>query len=175
MADGDGGLEVRSYRAVFALERRLYRIDRLRLNPGGVPVRGLLYAALAAAAVLALAAVPLLGWPLRLLPWHLRYLGLPGVLGVLLTIVRIDGRPFHVAVRSLWALIVGPRHLSAFAPAPPPGARWRPTELVLIPDGSDARLRRLRYRGPGAVLVRAAHRRVPSRHRRGRLALRERR
>ena len=35
--------DVRSYRAVFDLERRIYRIDRLRLNPGGVPVRGVLY------------------------------------------------------------------------------------------------------------------------------------
>jgi hypothetical protein len=28
---------------------------------------------------------------------------------------------------------------------------------VLIPDGSDGRLRRLRYRGPGAVLVCCGH------------------
>ena len=41
---GDGRIEVRSYRTVFDLERRLYRIDRLRLNPGGVPVRGIVTA-----------------------------------------------------------------------------------------------------------------------------------
>ena len=29
--------EIRSYRRVFDLERRIYSIDRLRLNPGGVP------------------------------------------------------------------------------------------------------------------------------------------
>ena len=36
-------IEIRSYRAVFDLERRIYRVDRLRLNPGGVPVRGVVY------------------------------------------------------------------------------------------------------------------------------------
>ncbi len=38
-------MEVRSYRNVFALERRVYSIDRLRLNPGGVPVLSLVYMA----------------------------------------------------------------------------------------------------------------------------------
>ena len=33
-------IEIRSYRRVFDLERRIYSIDRVRLNPGGVPVRG---------------------------------------------------------------------------------------------------------------------------------------
>jgi hypothetical protein len=33
-------MEIRSFRRVFDLERRIYRVDRLRLNPGGIPVRG---------------------------------------------------------------------------------------------------------------------------------------
>ncbi len=33
-------MEIRSYRRVFDLERRIYQVDRLRLNPSGVPVRG---------------------------------------------------------------------------------------------------------------------------------------
>jgi hypothetical protein len=36
-------IEIRSYRRVFDLERRIYSVDRLRLNPGGVPVRGVVY------------------------------------------------------------------------------------------------------------------------------------
>ena len=36
-------MEIRSYRAVFDLERRIYRVDRMRLNPAGVPVRGIVY------------------------------------------------------------------------------------------------------------------------------------
>jgi hypothetical protein len=38
------------------------------------------------------------------------------------------------------------------------GRRWRPDELLLLPDGSDHRLRAFRYTGPGAVLVRVPHR-----------------
>ena len=33
----------------------------------------------------------------------------------------------------------------------------------MLPDGSDGRMRRLRYTGPGAVLVTAAHERVEGR------------
>ena len=33
---------------------------------------------------------------------------------------------------------------------------------MLLPDGSDGRMRRLRYRGPGAVLVAVEHRREGS-------------
>ena len=36
-------MEIRSYRRVFDLERRVYSVDRLRLNPSGVPVRGIVY------------------------------------------------------------------------------------------------------------------------------------
>ena len=62
-------IEIRSYRSVFELERRIYRVDRVRLNPSGVPVRGALYfVALLLMALLA-AALPLVGMPLRLLPW----------------------------------------------------------------------------------------------------------
>jgi hypothetical protein len=43
---------------------------------------------------------------------------------------------------------------------PCPGRRWRPEEIVLLPDGSDGRMRRLRYTGPGAVLVAVAHERA---------------
>jgi hypothetical protein len=34
-----------------------------------------------------------------------------------------------------------------------------PEQIVLLPDGSEGRMRRLRYTGPGAVLVAVAHHR----------------
>ena len=34
---------IRSYRRVFDLERRIYRVTRIRLNPGGIPIRGVVY------------------------------------------------------------------------------------------------------------------------------------
>jgi hypothetical protein len=148
-------IEIRSYRSVFDLERRIYRVDSLRLNPGGVPVRGVVYC-LAILAGLALAgAVPLLGTVVRALPWYLRDLALPAGSAAVLTLIRVEGRPFHLAARALLRHALGPRYLTGLRPCAAPGRRWRPDELLMLPDGSDARLRPLHYRGPGAVRVTA--------------------
>ncbi|MEA2264799.1 MAG: hypothetical protein QOE27_382 [Solirubrobacteraceae bacterium] len=153
-------MDVRSYRAVFELERRVYRIDTIRLNPGGVPLRGIAYAA--AAVLMTLLAGRLA--PVRLilapLPWYVRYLGLPIAVAGVATIARIDGRPFHLAAWALAAHRLAPRHTCRLTRAPAPATRWHPGPVVLIPDGSDARLRRLRYQGPGAVLICCAHERA---------------
>jgi hypothetical protein len=156
-------IEIRSYRAVFDLERRIYRVDRLRLNPGGVPVRGVVYC-LAILACLALAGtLPLLGTGVRALPWYVRDLLLPAGLAALLTMIRVEGRPFHLAAAALLRHFFGPHQLAGLLPAAgsrgvsrgrrgaAPGQVWRPEELLLLPDGSEQRPRRLRYSGPGAV------------------------
>ena len=52
-------IEIRSYRAVFDLERRIYRVDQLRLNPGGIPVRGVVYFLAILAATLLASSLPL--------------------------------------------------------------------------------------------------------------------
>jgi hypothetical protein len=195
-------MEVRSYRAVFDLERRIYRVDRLRLNPGGVPVRGIVYC-LAILACLALAGtLPLLGAAVRALPWYVRDLLLPAGSAALLTMIRVEGRPFHVAAAALLRHLLGPRQLIGLTAASVLGSRqlvgltaasvlgprqligmntafrggafdpalragrpravgapvgvWRPEELLVLPDGSDACPRRLRYTGPGAVRVTAS-------------------
>ena len=167
-------IEIRSYRAVFDLERRIYRVDRLRLNPGGVPVRGVVYC-LAILACLALAGtLPLLGTAVRALPWYLRDLLLPAGLAALLTLIRVEGRPFHLAAAALLRHLFGPHQLAGLLPAgrsvsvpasrfgvlrgrfgAAPGQLWRPEELLMLPDGSDQRPRRLRYSGPGAVRMTA--------------------
>ncbi len=156
-------IEIRSYRAVFDLERRIYRVDRLRLNPGGVPVRGVVYC-LAILACLALAgALPLLGSAVRALPWYLRDLLLPAGSAALLTMIRVEGRPFHLAAAALLHHLFGSHQLAGLLPVcgsldASPGwlgaastGVWRPEELLMLPDGSDPRPRRLRYSGPGAV------------------------
>jgi hypothetical protein len=163
---------IRSYRRVFELERRIYRIDRLRLNPGGVPVRGIAYFAALLLAALAFERLPPIGLLAAAVPWYVRELAFPGLLAAALAVVRIDGRPFHLAARAVLACRLGPRRLtglrgdrrSARFPAPV----WRPEPLLMIPDGSEHRMRRLAYRGPGALLVAVAHER---RVRRGPLAL----
>jgi hypothetical protein len=172
-------IEVRSYRRVFDLERRIYRIDRLRLNPGGVPVRGVVcFLAILLAALLA-GRLPLLAVVARTLPWYLRDLALPAASAAALTVIRVEGRPFHLAAHALLRYRIEPRRLTGVSRCgsrhcPGPGGRWRMEEILMLPDGSDSGLRRLRYTGPGAVLVTVAHEHVPSRWRgsRGPLILR---
>jgi hypothetical protein len=149
--------EIRSYRCVFDLERRLYRIDRLRLNPSGVPVRGIVYFLALLGVVLLVGALPLLGLIVRMLPWYLRDVGAPGVCAALLTLIKVEGRPFHLAALALVRYGIGPRELSGLRPRCSADRCWRLDELVVLADGSDPCLRRLRYTGPGAVLVNAAH------------------
>lgn len=149
--------EIRSYRAVFDLERRIYRVDRLRLNPGGIPLRGVVYFLGILAGVVLLGRLPLIGIPVRLVPWYLREVAAPGAAAALLTLIKIEGRPAHIAALALVRYCLGPRELAGSRGRVAADRRWRPHELILLADGSDARLRRLRYTGPGAVLVSAAH------------------
>ncbi len=154
-------MEIRSYRAVFDLERRIYRVDRLRLNPGGVPVRTVVYfLGLLGGAFLG-TRVPLLDRLAGVLPWYVLDLGIPALVAALLSAVKIEGRPFHLAVRSLARFRVvawregglRARRSIASDASGTSLARWGPPDLLLLPDGSDGRMRRLRYSGPGAVLV----------------------
>jgi hypothetical protein len=155
-------IEIRSYRSVFDLERRIYRIDQMRLNPGGVPIRGVAYCVVLELCVLAFGALPGVRDLLAILPWYLRYVALPLAGSALLTVVRVEGRPFHVAGMALVRYALSARHLNGLQPCRGArmGARWYPQDLVVVPDGSDARLRRLRFTGPGAALVTVAHERA---------------
>jgi hypothetical protein len=155
-------MEIRSYRRVFDLERRIYRVDRLRLNPGGIPVRGVVYFLAILAATLTAGQLPLLATVARVLPWYLGDLALPAVSAAILAMIRVEGRPFHLAASALVRYRIGPRRLAGVHPCAAAGERWRPEEIVLLPDGSDSRMRRMRYTGPGAVLVAVEHERTGS-------------
>jgi hypothetical protein len=166
--------EVRSYRRVFDLERRIYRVDRLRLNPAGVPVRGVVYLLVLLAAALVLARLPLAGMAVRELPWFVGYLAIPGLTAALLTVVRIEGRPFHLAARSLIRFRMRRGRRAGMRTArggAANGARWTPSPILMLPDGADG-TRRLRYTGPGALLVSVAHERQSANGLRVRLGLR---
>ncbi len=153
-------MDIRSYRAVFELERRIYRIDTIRLNPGGVPLRGVAYAGVLVLGTAIASRIEPVRLVLAPLPWYVRYLGIPIAGAALATMIRIEGRPFHLAAWAIAAHHWAPRHTCHLEPAAAPGARWQPRPVVLIPDGSDSRFRRLRFRGPGVVLVCRAHDRV---------------
>lgn len=167
-------IEIRSYRRVFDLERRIYRVDRLRLNPGGIPVRGLAYLIVILAGILVGTRAPLLGPVLARVPWYLLDVALPVSAAALLGVMRLEGRPFHLAALALLRRrLVSPRRLG-LATRPRRPRRWDPGTIAFLPDGGDGRLRALRYRGPGAVAVGVAHVRL-SRRRRWIGALRPRR
>jgi hypothetical protein len=152
-------IEIRSFRRVFDLERRIYSVDRVRLNPGGVPVRGVVYFLAVLSVDLLAAGLPLMGALARALPWYLRDLALPGASAVVLSAIRVEGRTFHLAARALARYWIGPRRLAGVRGCAGVAEVWRPHELVMLPDGSDGRMRRLRYTGPGAVLVSIEHER----------------
>jgi hypothetical protein len=154
--------EIRSYRTVFDLERRIYRVDRLRLNPGGVPVRGIVYFLAILLVMLLAGGLPLIGLLARMLPWYVLDLAIPGITAALLTLIRIEGRSFHIAALSLLRYAASNHELAGLRPPMATDRRWRLAELVVLPDGSDSALRRLRYTGPGAVLISAAHIRTES-------------
>jgi len=161
---------IRSYRRVFDLERRIYRIDRLRLNPGGIPVRGVIYFLAILAAALIAGRLPLLANLVGVLPWYLLDLALPLASAAVLTLIRVEGRPFHLAAAALLRFAGGPRRLVGASRCAAHGARWYPEEIVLLPDGSDSGMRGMHYTGPGAVLVWVEHEPVGGERGRGRLA-----
>lgn len=162
-------IEVRSYRRVFDLERRIYSVDRLRLNPGGLPVRGVVYFVLLLVGALVMSDLPLIGLPLHAMPWPFRDLLGPGALAAVLSLIRVDGRTFHFAAGALLRFIFQPRSLDGLKGGSTIGTRWQPPALTMLPDGSDARLRRLRYEGPGTVLIMVEHRLNGARERSRRL------
>jgi hypothetical protein len=153
-------IEIRSFRSVFTLERRIYRIDSIRLNPAGIPLRGVGYAAILAAFSATAGAAPLVHPLAALVPWYLRDVAIPTALGSVLAAIRIEGRVFHSAVAALARHAIGPRRLVALRSASRARGVWRPGPIIFIADGSEARPRNLRYRGPGVALIRYAHCRV---------------
>ncbi len=153
-------IAIHSYRTVFDIERRIYRIDRVRLNPAGVPLRGVLYCAMLFTCAVVLAHAPLAGELVRLVPWYMRDLLAPLGGSGLLVLVRVEGRPAHLAVWALVRYARGPHHTVGLGGDRRIQVRWCPPALVVLPDGSDGRLRRLHCKGPGVVRVAPAHERA---------------
>ena len=130
-------VEIRSYRTVFELERRVYRIDRLRLPPGGIPMRGAVYGiALDARDGAGVDAAPRRGDRVDAAVVSARPRGLPMALAALLTVVRVEGRPFHR--RGARAPAASARAEMAARPAPgvaTPGRAGGPTSCSSFPTG----------------------------------------
>ena len=148
------GIAVRSFRVVFELERRIHKVDRIRLPlPYGLPLRSLSYAVLAFAAVVALARLPIVGALVAAIPAPVRLAVVPAVMAYALTQLRPDGRPAHWFLLAWMRQRLSPATVVALAPV-----RRRRTErlgeLVVAPDERDVRYRPGVIEGPAVALLR---------------------
>ena len=126
-------MEIRSYRRVFDLERRVYSVDRLRLNPSGVPVRGVAYFVAVVITVLVGSSLPLLAQGIDLVPWYLRDLLLPALVATFMALIRVEGRTFHHAAHALLRFACSRRRLVG---------GWRPCAGSALVPGRRARFAR---------------------------------
>ena len=151
MADS---LTIRSYRRVFEVDRRIYRVDRWALPvPGGVPLRGMGYFAAAVGARRACSvALPGVGELVGALSPPLRYVVVPLAVAVLGTQAAPDGRTAHRFALDWLRLRLRARRRSAGRAVPLEGERvpWHGV-LAVRWDGHAARLLRGRVRGPARV------------------------
>lgn len=149
-------IAVRSYRRVFRLERRIYRIDRFPVPvPGGIPLRALVAFLLALIALVLAARMPGLATLVGLLSPPLRYAVVPLALAVLATQVAPDGRSAPRFLLSwLTFRLRAPRRAAGRAVPREGEARQLDIVLALRRDWHCPELRRARVHGPVRVRFR---------------------
>lgn len=138
---------------MFAPERRIYRIDRIQLGPGGIRVRALVYFLGLMGVGLLLRRLPGIDALLHWLPWPIWVVVIPAAASAALVGVQIEGRSAH----SLLGPLVTEAKRSLLARL----ARRRTRRLRVDPRVSYiASGTRLKYVGPGWVEIRCVHRLV---------------
>ncbi len=150
------GIQLRGYRRVFRIERRLFRFERWRIPyPHGVPLRGIGYFLVLELGVLALSRLPLLGALIGLPNPAVSYLGLPMAGAFLAMQVRIDGRPPHHVLASLLHFSLHPRSLAGLSACPRPGEEVLALKEVAVAfDARESFGVRGRIKGPATVTFR---------------------
>jgi hypothetical protein len=149
----DERLVIRSYRRVFEVDRRIYRVDRWALPvPGGVPLRGLGYFIATLLFMLLGGRLPGLAPLLELLSAPLRYVVVPLAVAVLGTQAAPDGRSAHRFAWDWLRLRMRARRRCAGRVVPPEGepVSWDGA-LATCWDAHGTTLLRARVRGPARV------------------------
>jgi hypothetical protein len=154
--DDSGKVVIRSFRLVFDRGyRRLFKIDRYRLPFAyGLPILGIVYAALVALALVVAAKLPVAGPALAALPPPIHWVAIPGGLSMVMLHWRPDGLKPHAA---LWAWLEAAftvRDLSCWQPAERDADALELGEIACAPDGREGRYRPGRVSGPAEVLLR---------------------
>src|SRR5829696_3156284 len=148
---------IRSYRRVFEVDRRIYRVDRWALPvPGGVPLRAVGYFAAALLAVIVAGALPGIGELVGSVSAPIRFVVVPLAVAVLGTQAAPDGRAAH---RFAWdwlrLRLRARRRCSGRAVALEGEPIAWDGRLAMRLDGDDVRLHRGRVRGPARVTFNA--------------------
>src|SRR5512132_1486019 len=141
---------IRSYRRVFEVDRRIYRVDRWALPvPGGVPLRAVGYFVAALLAVIVAGALPAVGELVAGVSAPLRFVVAPLAVAVLGTQAAPDGRTAHRFAWDWLRLRVRARRRCGGRMVPLEGepVAWH-GELALGRDADSAQLRRGRVHGP---------------------------
>src|SRR3954447_17858064 len=114
--EDSGKVVIRSFRLVFDRGyRRLFKIDRYRLPFAyGLPILGILYAALVPVALLLVARLPVAGPALAALPPPIHWVALPIGLAMVMLQWRPDGLKPHAALRAWLEAAVTVRDLSCW-------------------------------------------------------------
>jgi hypothetical protein len=148
---------IRSYRRVFEVDRRIYRVDRWALPvPGGVPLRAVGYFAATLLAVVIAGALPATGELVGAVSAPIRFVVVPLAVAVLGTQAAPDGRTAH---RFAWDWLryrVRARRRCSGRVVALEGEpiAWH-GELALRADADDPRLHRGIVRGPARVTFHA--------------------
>jgi TcpE family len=146
-------LMIRSYRRVFEVDRRIYRVDRWALPvPGGVPLRAVGYFAATLLAVIAAGSLPGVGELVAGVSAPLRFVVVPLAVAVLGTQAAPDGRVAHRFAWDWLRLRLRARRRCGGRVVPLEGepVMWH-GELALRWDCDGPQLRHGRVRGPVRV------------------------
>lgn len=154
--DGSRGIQLRGYRRVFRIERRLYKFDRWRIPyPHGVPLRGIGYFLAVEFGVVVLSRLPAVGALVGLWGPLISFLGVPLLAAFVLMQGWIDGRPPHHALASVIAWWIAPRDLAGLAPCPRRGSEIVPVaEVTVAFDARESFPVPGRVRGPAQLTFR---------------------
>lgn len=147
---------IRSYRRIFNVERRIYKVDKWTIPvPGGIELRAVVYFIGSLLLILFLTILPLIGDALALLGWQYKFVIFPLAVAVFGTRVTPDGRPAHRYMFSLIGYVLR-RHRVAGAHAAPLEDEPIPYEpdVWIVPDSRAPELRRARVKGPAVVYFR---------------------
>lgn len=146
-------LLIRSYRRVFEVDRRIYRVDRWALPvPGGIPLRAVGYFAATLITAIVLSVLPVTGEAVSVISAPLRYVVIPLAVAVLGSQAAPDGRAAHRFAADWIRLRLRARRRSAGRVIPPEEepVLWH-GDLGVTWDQHGTRMSRARVTGPARI------------------------